>query len=948
MKNYQKLIESGSLTSAIEWVGEQMPGGFYIYRADQRCEILFANHAVLHIYGCDTMEQFKELTGGSFHGMVHPDDYIMICKSINAQIADERNEHLDYVEYRIVRRDGAVRWVDDYGHYANLPEYGDVYYVFISDITEKRVAQEELIRRENVFSRLMEQNAATSDACLAVSRLNLTKGVIEEMRGSDLYPCDRAGAPVEECLKARYDSFLVKGDRERYDEVFRKDKLLDRFYKGEEPATFVAYCRRSSGRQCFVRFSRAVAIDHATGDLISFGAETVYNNEKVTEVLNDKVLVQQYDMVTYIVDNNYSVVIGDAARISRGSIFPKHPSGRYLDYVRDQVLPAAVESVHDRAQLERDLSPEAIEEHLRQEEPYTIDVTCEIDGEVYNKRFTFYAVDQEMKFYLLLKSDVTDVLRKEHRDNEVLAFALSEAEHANVAKTAFLSNMSHEIRTPMNAIIGLNTLALKDDTLCDKTREYLVKLGESAGHLLRLINDILDMSRIESGRMTLSKEEFAFGRMLDQINTMIQSQCRDKGLSYECRVIGDVGEWYFGDDMKLKQVLINILSNAIKFTEAPGSITFTVEKAAEYDKLTTLRFVIEDTGVGMSEEFVPRIFEAFSQENDGQSNRYGSTGLGMAITKSIVDMMNGSIDVWSQKGVGSRFTVTVSLRNSSRVTSEIIRGIDLSQSKVLVVDDDPIDLEHAGAIMDDIGVHCDLCSTSAEALHALEIQHAKQTPYDFVFLDLKMPDPDGIEMTRTIRSLYGNEVAIILFTAYSRDDVKEQALEAGVDSFLSKPMYIADVLGELENLVGSDKKKKQEIPYALLAGKRILLAEDMMINAEILKQILLMREMTADHAENGQIALDMFRSSPEGYYDAILMDVRMPVMDGLQTASEIRRLPRDDARRVPIIALTANAFDEDVQKSIQAGMNAHLSKPVEPERLYRTMEELIAQAQNKE
>ena len=952
MENYRKLKESDSVASAITWVGEQMPGGFFIYRADASQEILFVNKAVLHIYGCDNADQFEELTGNSFRGMVHPEDYELIHKSIEAQIADARNDKLDSVEYRIVRRDGSVRWIDDFGRFANLPDYGDVYYVFITDITDRRIAQGELFRRESVYSRLTEQLASARDDSLSVSRANITTGVMESIRGSDLYKCDRAGAPLGEIINARYDSFLVPGDREKYDETFKTEKLLERFYKGEEPASFVAYCRRESGRQCFVRFSRAVAVDPETGDLISFGSETVYNNEKASEVLNDKVLVSQYDMVTYIVDNNYSVVIGDASKIRRGSIFPKQRSGIYTEYIREQVLPAALKSAHDPEELARELSPEAIEAHLESDESYTIDITCEIDGEIYNKRFTFYAVDKNIRFYLLLKSDVTDVLRREHQNNEMLALALSEAEHANAAKTSFLSSMSHEIRTPMNAVIGLNTLALKDDTLSPQTRGLLTKLDESANHLLSLINDILDMSRIESGRMTLNKEEFSFNRMLEQINTMIQSQCCDKGLDYDCKIIGSVDEWYFGDDMKLKQVLINILSNAIKFTEAPGSVTLTVEKAGKYEGHTTLRFEITDTGKGMDPSFIPKIFEAFSQESAESNNRFGSTGLGMAITKRIIDMMNGTISVRSEKGKGSRFTVSITLRDSGK-TAGMDKRFDLSRAKVLVVDDDPIDLEHAGAVMEEIGAQFELCSSAQKALRALEIAAAKKSQYRFVLLDYKMPDMDGAELPRRIRSLYGASVSIIILTAYSRDDVLSEAESVDVDGFMTKPMYTSDVLAQFERLsdapeADSEQGSHEEPDGSILAGRHILLAEDMMINAEIIKQLLFIKEMSVDHAENGRLALEMFSQSAENYYDAILMDIRMPEMDGLQASAAIRALDRPDAKRVPIIALTANAFDEDVQKSIQAGMSAHMSKPVEPEKLFKTMEDLIREADNKE
>ena len=938
MSTPNELFQSGYMTSAIEWIGEQIPGGFFIYRADAGMELLYVNSAVRIMYGCDTEEDFRELTGYTFKGMVHPDDYESIDQSIEEQIHNQDTANRDHVEYRIIRKDGSIRWVDDYGHFAQFPGYGDVFYVFISDITEKYLAQEESYRRAGVYNSMLEQLHSAADTSLTVFRSNLTTGLIEEADGVDRYQTDQAGVRFEDAERVRQESLLVDGDREKYEECFRIERLMDRFYKGAPPATFVAYCRRQSGRQCFVHFTRSVAHAPTSGDLILFGTESEYNNEKVAEVLNEKVLAQQYDMVTYIVDNNYSVVIGDASKIGKGSIFPKHHSGLYTDYILDQVLPAASKSVHDIAELEKALSTDAIAENLEDNESYTINVTCEIDGATYYKRFTYYVIDRETHFFLLLKSDVTDVLRHEREQNDILALALKEAEHANLAKTAFLSSMSHEIRTPMNAIIGLNSIALKDPTLSEKTKDYLLKIGESAGHLLNLINDILDMSRIESGRMTLHKEEFNLADILEQINTMVQSQCNDKGLKFECLINGEVDDWYFGDDTKLKQIIINILSNAIKFTDAPGTVSFTVEKVARFARQTTLRFTITDTGIGMDKEYLPKIFDAFSQEDASRRNKYGSTGLGMAITKRIIEMMNGTIDVTSKKGEGSTFTVTVTLKNcvnSKRNT----RAVDFSSIKALVVDDNEISLEHAGIVLDDLGVSADTANSADEALSAIEIHYAKHEPYNLVLLDWRMPQRTGADVTREIRRRYGDEPRVIALTAYDSVDVMHEAVSAGVDGFIAKSEFPMVVRRELERVMHLPAKEaKHKID---LGGRRILLAEDLPINAEIIKELLSIKGMATDHAENGQIALNLFQSSEPHYYDAVLMDVRMPVMDGLETAEAIRALPREDAKSVPIIALTANAFDEDVQRSLQAGMNAHLSKPVEPEQLFNTLMELI-------
>ncbi len=590
---------------------------------------------------------------------------------------------------------------------------------------------------------------------------------------------------------------------------------------------------------------------------------------------------------------------------------------------------------------------------------------------------------------------------KLEEQSQILSDALATAEEANRAKTAFLSNMSHEIRTPMNAIIGLDNIALNDPAISDTTRDYLEKIGASAGHLLQLINDILDMSRIESGRLTLRNEEFSFSELLKAINTMLSSQCNDKGLDYTCHIQGEVDDYYVGDNMKLRQVLINILGNAVKFTPEGGRVSLTVRRMAQLNGLTTLCFRIADTGIGMSKEFLPHIFDTFSQEDSTTTSKYGSSGLGMAITKNIVEMMNGKIEVESEKGKGSVFTVTVTLMDSERknkdedvatihpgemsvlivdddpvacehaqlvlekagISAEIagsgpeaIEMVRLRHARmepytengtlvphnmnVLVIDDDPIALEHAVIILGQVGVSCETAKSGREGIDKVKIRHGRTEDYDLILMDWKMPEMDGIETTRQIRSIAGSETPIIILTSFNWDDIADEAKVAGVDTFVPKPLFADNVMEEFREAFG--RKNKTPVRKAAdLKGRRILLAEDVVINAEIMMMVLGMREMEVDLAENGQIAVDLFAGHEPGYYAAILMDMRMPVMDGLEAARIIRSMEKEDAKTIPIIALTANAFDEDVQHSMQAGLNAHLSKPVEPEALYETLEKLI-------
>lgn len=526
-----------------------------------------------------------------------------------------------------------------------------------------------------------------------------------------------------------------------------------------------------------------------------------------------------------------------------------------------------------------------------------------------------------------------------------LEAALTEAERTNKFDLSFLSRMSHDIRTPLNAIIGLDSLALSDDTISEKSRDYLVKIGDSAQHLLALINEILDMSRIESGQISLRQEDFNFKAMLESLSAAAADQCRAKGLSYECNLLSPVDDYYCGDEARLNEVLGHLLDNAVKFTDPPGNVTLSVSSTAVFNDQTTLVFRIRDTGVGIEKERLDRLFDTFSRDSATESAQVRH-GLGLAITRNLVELMDGSISVESEKGEGSEFTVTLTLKKCPQRAAEDETPIDINDLYVLVVDDNLNSARYTKSVLDRVGIRSDICTSGPDAIHMIDLQHGRNQPYQLVLMDCNMPDMDGLEATERIKAKYGSEITVVILTSYSWDDIAEEAKRVGVDSFLLKPLFPANVTEEFVRIARRNHiTKVREQGRAELTGRKILLAEDMAINAEILMDILSMEDIGADHAENGAEAVEMFRNSAPGFYSAILMDVRMPVMDGLAATAAIRALNRDDAGTIPIIALTANAFDEDVKRSLQAGMNAHLCKPVDIAQLFQVMGELILDAE---
>lgn len=527
---------------------------------------------------------------------------------------------------------------------------------------------------------------------------------------------------------------------------------------------------------------------------------------------------------------------------------------------------------------------------------------------------------------------------KEKEDQENLKMALDIARAANEAKSAFLSNMSHDIRTPMNVVIGLLPLLQAHAEDPKKVREYARKINISSQHLLGLINDILDMSKIESGKTSLNLLEFRLSELIDGLAMIIRPQAHAKQQEFDIYVKGIQYETLVGDSMKISQIMVNILSNAVKYTPPGGRIEMKVEQLPQRTKhISRLRFTISDNGIGISEEYQKVIFEPFTREDKHKGEKIKGTGLGMSIVKNLVDLMGGSVSVESKLGEGSRFTVELGLRICEEETDSRFWEKH-SISHTLVVDDDPDVCDNIVQTVKDSGLDMDYALSGREAVEKVRKACEEKKDFDLLLLDWKMPDMDGLETAVRIREIVSEKVPIFILSAYDWSEIEEEAREAGINGFLTKPFFLSNFKDTVEEVCQfMEADREDDAPKVHLQGMHILVAEDYELNAEILKGILEMYGATCDVCENGLETVQRFESAPEGTYDLVLMDIQMPLMDGCEAAEKIRGCAHPQAGTVPIVAMSANAFSDDVKKAMEAGMNAYLTKPVDAKLLEKTL-----------
>ena len=511
--------------------------------------------------------------------------------------------------------------------------------------------------------------------------------------------------------------------------------------------------------------------------------------------------------------------------------------------------------------------------------------------------------------------------------NKQLQASAREAEKANKAKTDFLSTMSHDIRTPMNAIIGLTTIAEKNLGDTESVGENLRKITMASNHLLTLINDILDISKVESGKLNLSPQTFSIVETVENLVNISQPMIKEKNIDFNFRTSRMEIEYLYADRLRLNQIYINILSNAIKYTEPCGHVSVDMrEEESPTPGCVRLTYTVSDSGIGMSPEFMENMYQPFSRQTDSRVNSIQGTGLGLAISKQMVDLMGGTIDCQSEQGKGTTFTVILDIPIADRQREDMM----LEPMDALIVDDDEILLETAVDTLESLGLTADRAESGLEALGMILHRHETGRDYSIVILDWKMPDIDGVETIRRIRTEVDANIPILLISAYDWSDIEDAAKEAGANGFVSKPLFRSILYDKINELLGTEAKSVEpENDYSDLQGMNILIAEDNDINWEIISTMLSMFAITTERAENGRICVDKMEQAAEGSYDLIFMDIQMPEMNGLDATRNIRALDDPWASSIPIIAMTADAFSENVTECLNAGMNGHIAKPID-------------------
>ncbi|MDD4075599.1 MAG: PAS domain-containing protein [Eubacteriales bacterium] len=927
---YTDLTEQKKAEQQLADVIQTIPCGICFYHYyDNDLHPVIANQQFSEMLGEDAFEYLKNVKGLQYTH-VHPDDLEYLRTAAYRALTNTHEIDVTYRSHNDTL--GEYIWVRMRGRMRPQPDGSLSVYMSYYDVTQEHLAEQQLRENERELwakYELEKKRIAMSEENLIVHAVfNLTTGqpVEYRMKGDMQAPPEMQAAFSygQNCAGLIID----KEERARFIALNDRDTLLGYFADGSSEFRLEYRRTMPDGQITWVRDAMHLLRDPRSNDVLLFEYWYDIETEKMLELMYRSIATDNYDFVARIdgISKRFDVI----AKTGLTFHMPP-PRGENADAVtralyNEYVLPEDREAAIENSLVEN------IKQHLQARGRYTFTYRIQCpDGSIQNKVVTQYYIDPQREIIAMMREDVTELIRGETEKNRMLADALETANQASRAKSQFLSRVSHELRTPLNAIIGF--LELAKDADAEQIESYLVNSDIAAKQLLVIINDVLDVSSIESGKLMIAYTPFDFKRLIYDTSDLFIPQCRQKNVTFDTVLLTPVDDWLRGDQLRVKQILYNLLSNAIKFT-AQGRIWLRISQRSTQQDKVIVRFEVSDTGCGMSAEMQERLFKPFEQENAITAQKYGGNGLGLFIVSSLVSMMDGVIRVQSVPGEGSTFTVDLPFTKSEPV-AEPQDIEDLESLHVLAVNDNESECAYTAAVLERINVRHTCVEDEAAAFAELARAADARDEYNICLLDWETADASGLEIARRIRERYGKRMLIVVTSAYEHYRAEESAKAEGADAFIEKRQLQSALFDLFSNLTEGRAARKKSAPARLdFSGKRILLAEDNAMNRIVAKTLICKKfGAECDCADDGKIALDMFLASPVDYYDIILMDIQMPNMDGFEATKRIRDSGRPDASAVQIMAFTANAFNEDIEKSLANGMNAHVAKPVEPDLL---------------
>lgn len=946
-------------------------GGFY----EEGYPVYFISSFALNNMGM-TYEQFMEKTGGCYLNAVYGPDETIFTKVFLPGEEEKR-------EYRVINGEGEPVWVRSIRMESTSKDGRRIWISAIRMIDEQyRVSQ----MSHEAFRMLQ-------DTYFRISAIDLNKNTITDLKfvESEKLEAERLNGDYRMTVASCAKNHVDKKDSENFKNIMAVENLKQVFMNGGAPIHF-SYLRLVAGEWKWVRtelvpvenfsennarvmwYVKNITEEKAretemTDRMLRTNAELVQAQKALEEanlkikesnrmlrrslsaeeqyrqaIVSEAVFVFNVNVTQNLIEEEfYEIVDGQMEPVlSRmGLEAPCNADDFFLRWSKERVFP------EDREVYTQTLNTHhLLEAYERGENELIIEVESSgSDEQPIVLRHTILLTKDGVSGDILALNnakDITDVRAKDRETKKALLDAYEAADRANCAKTDFLSKMSHDIRTPMNAIIGMTAIAGTKLHDPDGMEECLAKVSAASKHLLSLINEVLDMSRIESGALTLDEEEFNLLNIIDSMVNMLSDAAREKKQKIEFRAHGVQNTNVRGDARRLQQIFANVISNSIKYTEEGGAISIEItETASQQEHVGCYVFVFKDNGIGMSEEFLQHIYDPFERADDVRTSKIQGTGLGLTISRNIIQMMGGDIQIESELGIGTIVTVTVPLKYQ---VPGVVNRKDLIGRTVLVVDDSPFAGETTNVLLSSMGMRGEWVQSGEEALDYMKEKRRKGEDVFAILLDVNMPGMNGMDTAKAIRRQEGVEIPIILVSAHEWVDIEVEARMAGVNSFIRKPFDKTRLLTAFRNFIPREVVKQTEetleleqIGEADYSDKRILVVEDNDLNREIATEILSMTGAMIETAENGKEAVDMVVASEEGYYDLILMDLQMPVMNGYEATTSLRAMEREDARKMPIVAMTANAFLEDIQQSKACGMNEHMSKPLDIDQLQRML-----------